>query len=76
MIESYVNTAAAFFNWFVEEIGRRYAKEKNEYLTTAEEFKEWYEEGTGMNTEGYRSSFRRPPQATEPAAASDRSRSG
>jgi hypothetical protein len=59
VIESYVNTAAAFFNWFVDEINRRYAKEKNEYLTAAEEFKKWYEEETGMNTEGYRKLF--PP---------------
>ncbi|MBS4729858.1 hypothetical protein MSM1_19980 [Mycobacterium sp. SM1] len=61
-ISSYVNTAAAFFNWFVEAINKRYAKEKNEYLTAAEEFKTWYEDETGMNTEGYRKLF--PPTIT------------
>jgi hypothetical protein len=45
VIESYVNAASAFFNWFVAEINKRNAKEKDGYLTAAEALKAWYQEG-------------------------------
>ena len=38
VIESYVNTAAAFFNWFVEEINKRNAEIKAEYTEAAEAY--------------------------------------
>jgi hypothetical protein len=62
VIESYVNTAAAFFNWFVEEINTRNAEIKTEYTEAAEAYVKWYEEEMGMNTEGYRELFG-PPSA-------------
>lgn len=57
VIASYVNTASAFFNWFVKEINERKAQEKNEYLSAAREYEEWYEEETGMNTPGFKKLF-------------------
>ncbi|MCV7092035.1 hypothetical protein [Mycobacterium interjectum] len=59
MIESYVNTAAAFFNWFVKEINERNADIKDAYMKAAEAYKEWFEE-MGINTEGYRKLFGPP----------------
>lgn len=60
VIESYVSTASAFFNWFVEEINERNAQIKTEYMDAAGALKAWYEEETGMNTEGYRRLFGPP----------------
>ena len=60
VIESYVNTASAFFNWFVDEINMRDAKIKIEYMNVAEALKEWYEHETGMKTEGFRKLFGPP----------------
>ena len=57
VIESYVNTAAAFFNWFVEEINKRNAEIKAAYMEAAEAYVSWYEEEMGMNTEGFRNLF-------------------
>lgn len=51
VLASYVNTASAFFNWFVEEINRRNAKDKDEYLVAARELKEWYRKETGLTDE-------------------------
>lgn len=67
VIESYVKTAAQFFNWFVEKINELNADIKDEYQRAAQEFVEWYTEETGMNTEGYRRLFGSPPGA--PGAA-------
>jgi hypothetical protein len=60
VIESYVNTAAAFFNWFVEQINERNADIKAEFVAAAEAYQKWYEEEMGMNTEGYRKLFGPP----------------
>jgi hypothetical protein len=60
VIESYVNTAAAFFNWFVNEINERNAEIKTAYTKAAEAHLKWYEEEMGMNTEGYRKLFGPP----------------
>jgi hypothetical protein len=57
VLESYVNTASAFFNWFVTEINERNTEDKNEFLTAAEEYKAWYEEEMGMNTPGFKKLF-------------------
>ena len=46
-----MNAASACFNWFVEEINKRNAKEKDEYLTAAEALKAWYQEETGQTDE-------------------------
>jgi hypothetical protein len=59
VIESYVIIASAFFNWFVDEINKRNAEIKTEYMNAAEALKKWYEAETGMNTEGFRKLF--PP---------------
>jgi hypothetical protein len=72
VIESYVNTASAFFNWFVEQINELNADIKNEYQTAAQEYVEWYTEETGMNTEGYRRLFGPPPGAPGAPGASAR----
>lgn len=68
VIESYVNTAATFFNWFVERINELNADIKSEYQTAAKEFVEWYTEETGMNTEGYRRLFGPPPGSSGASA--------
>lgn len=60
VIESYVNTAAAFFNWFVNEINERRAEIKTEFTEAAEAYQKWYEEEMGMNTEGFRKLFGPP----------------
>jgi hypothetical protein len=57
VIQSYVNTAAAFFNWFVAEINQRNAEIKTAYTEAAEAYVEWYREQLGMNTEGYKKLF-------------------
>jgi hypothetical protein len=59
VMESYVNTASAFFNWFVAEINERNADSKAEFVAAAEAYREWYDEEMGMNTEGFRKLF--PP---------------
>ncbi|QNJ96274.1 hypothetical protein HZU40_22380 [Mycolicibacterium fluoranthenivorans] len=64
VIESYVNTASAFFNWFVQRINELNEDIKNEYQTAAMEYVKWYEEAMGMNTEGYRRLFGPPPSRT------------
>ena len=60
VIESYVNTAAAFFNWFVAEMNQRNAEIKSAYTEAAEAFADWYREEMGMNTEGYQKLFGPP----------------
>lgn len=57
VIESYVNTASAFFNWFVNEINERNAEDKAAYMEAADAYVKWYKEEAGMNTEGYRKLF-------------------
>lgn len=52
VIESYVNTTATFFNWFVDEINDRNADVKAEFLAAGEAYRDWYEEEMGMNTPG------------------------
>jgi len=61
VIQSYVSTASAFFNWFVSEINARNAEIKDAYMKAAEAYAKWYEEQMGMNTEGYRKLFGPPP---------------
>ncbi|KRD19893.1 hypothetical protein ASE48_22535 [Mycobacterium sp. Root265] len=61
VIESYVNTASEFFNWFVQRIKDLNAEALSEYQTAAEDYYEWYKEAMGMNTEGYRRLFGPPP---------------
>jgi hypothetical protein len=61
VIQSYVNTAAAFFNWFVSEINERNAEIKDAYMKAAEAYAKWHEDQMGMNTEGYRKLFGPPP---------------
>ncbi|MDG5769421.1 hypothetical protein [Mycolicibacterium fortuitum] len=67
VIESYVNTASAFFNWFVEEINERNAEIKTEFMDAGTALKSWYEEETGMNTEGYRKLFGPPDGEGNPS---------
>ena len=57
VIESYVNTASRFFNWFVNEINERNADIKAEFLEAGEAYREWYQEEMGMNTPGFRKLF-------------------
>lgn len=51
VIESYVNTASEFFNWFVNEINERNAEIKREYMDEAQALMKWYEEETGITEE-------------------------
>ena len=60
VIESYVNTASEFFNWFVQRIKDLNAEVLSDYQTAAENYIEWYKEAMGMNTEGYRKLFGPP----------------
>ena len=85
VIESYVNTASRFFNWFVNEINERNAEAKAEFLAAGEEYKEWYEDQLGMNTPGYKALFPdtspqnragRRGQRTQPKRSSKQSRKG
>ncbi|WP_373120726.1 hypothetical protein [Mycobacterium marinum] len=88
VIESYVNTASRFFNWFINEINERNADIKDEYMKAAEDFVEWYREEMGMNTPGYKKLFpvddggpgnraqRRAKQRQQPKRTTKRSRKG
>jgi hypothetical protein len=51
VIASYMNAASAFFNWFIGEINKRKAKEKDEYLTAARALRKWHEDQTGLTGE-------------------------
>lgn len=57
VIESYVNTASRFFNWFVNEINERNAGNKAEFLAAGEAYRKWYEDQMGMNTPGFKKLF-------------------
>lgn len=60
VIQSYTNTAAAFFSWFYNEINDRNAEIKDEFMKVAEAYNDWYEEQMGVNTERYRELFGPP----------------
>lgn len=51
VIESYVNTASAFFNWFVQRINEINSDEKSEYIKAANDLKDWYVQETGLTDE-------------------------
>ena len=59
-VSTYVNTATAFFNWFVNEINERNAEIKTADMEAADAYVSWYQEETGMNTDGYRKLFGPP----------------
>ena len=78
VIESYVNTAAAFFNWFVEEINKRNAEIKAAYMEAARGLRELVRGRDGHEYRGVSQSlWARPVEVTGVSdAASASSRSG
>jgi|SRR6185312_5404417 hypothetical protein len=51
VIESYMNAASGFFNWFIEAINERNAEIKGEYQSAAQELMDWYQKETGITDE-------------------------
>ena len=51
VIESYMTKTSQCFNWFTMEVNKRCATIKKEYLTAAEELKDWYQQETGITDE-------------------------
>jgi hypothetical protein len=78
VIESYVNTAAAFFNWFVEEVNKRNPEIKTAYMEAADAYVSWYEERDGHEYRGVSQTlWGRPVEVTRVSdAAGASSRSG
>jgi hypothetical protein len=51
VIESYVNTASSFFNWFVQRINELKSDEMSDYLKAANDLRDWYVSETGLTEE-------------------------